>query len=80
LGGLLVIGLIGFLTVKTLATPASWNHEEWYRGDSPAEIARLPLSYGGNESCQGCHREVHDEVVAFSHKGLSCESCPTGSA
>ncbi len=75
LGGLLVIGLIGFLAVKALATPSSWNHEDWYRGDSPKEIAALPLSYGGNESCQGCHKKTHDQVEAFGHKGLSCESC-----
>ena len=72
---LLVAGFAGFLVLRTLATPESWNYADWYRGDSPIEIAQLPLIYGGNESCQGCHEFEHEELVAFDHKTLSCESC-----
>jgi hypothetical protein len=72
---LLVAGFAGFMVLRTLATPESWNYADWYRGNSPLEIAQEPLIYGGNESCKDCHAEVHDELLEFKHKTLSCESC-----
>lgn len=73
--GLLIAGLVGFVVVKAVATPASWDYEHWYRGDAVKDIAAEPLSYGGNESCVSCHREQHTELLEFNHKTLSCESC-----
>ncbi len=75
LGAVLVIGFIGFLAVKEIATPASWNYEDWYREDSLKDIASLPVVYGGNLSCQTCHADENEEIVEFKHKTLSCESC-----
>ena len=75
LGAVLVLGFVGFMVVKAIATPASWNYEDWYREDSKKEIASYPLVYGGNESCQTCHAEEHKELSSFGHKTLSCESC-----
>ncbi len=75
LGIVLVFALIGFVVVKTIATPASWNYEEWYREDALKEIASYPLVYGGNESCQTCHAEEHKELPAFKHRTVSCETC-----
>jgi predicted CxxxxCH...CXXCH cytochrome family protein len=71
----MIVAFVGFLIVKAVATPASWNHHDWYRGNSPIEIAALPLVYGGNESCQDCHKYEHDTLLEFKHKTLSCESC-----
>ncbi len=75
LGAVLIIGFVGFLALKALATPASWNYEDWYRNDAKKEIASGPLIYGGNESCQTCHGDEKQELAEFKHETLSCESC-----
>jgi len=75
LGIILIAGFCGFLLVKAMATPSSWNHVVWYRGDNQIEMKKLPLVHGGNESCQPCHEEEHDDVLEFGHKTLNCESC-----
>lgn len=75
LGAVLVIGFVGFMVVKAIATPASWNYERWFREDSLKDIASYSLAYGGNESCQTCHAEEDEELLGANHKSLSCESC-----
>ncbi len=75
LGAILAFGTVGFFVVKAIATPSSWDYENWYRRDSLKEIAALPQIYGGNDSCRTCHADEHEELIAFGHKKLSCESC-----
>lgn len=75
LGAVLVLGFVGFLALKAIATPASWDFEHWYRGDAKTEIASAPLVYGGNESCQECHADQLKELNELKHKTVSCESC-----
>jgi len=81
---LLVVGLVGFLVVRQMATPASWNYRDWYRGDALEEIALQPLIYGGidslspsqrNKSCETCHKKDFEKIKKKKHKTLSCESC-----
>ena len=84
LAALAVLGVV-FLGIKALAIPDSWDEKRWFRKDSLEDIARLPLHYGGNESCQsaGCHDPKqaarHEEKLATlasgSHQGLACEVC-----
>jgi hypothetical protein len=71
----LVTGFIGFLVIKALATPQSWNYVVWYRGANSEEMEKLPLIHGGNDSCQSCHEEEHENLTSFGHKTLNCESC-----
>ena len=75
LATLLAAGFVGFLVIKAVATPSSWNFEEWYRSDAVVEIAQQPLVYGGNESCKSCHKEEQKEFRKRKHRRLSCESC-----
>lgn len=75
LGVLLVAGLIGFLVIKSLAKPSSWNDEGWFREDVLGELERQPIVYGGNESCRTCHKDANKELRKRRHRGLSCESC-----
>jgi hypothetical protein len=75
LGALLIAFIIVFLLVKQWATPSSWNYEVWYRGDSLTEVGNLPLTHGGNESCQACHADVVKKVSKLRHRNLSCEGC-----
>ncbi len=85
MGVLLVLGIIGFAVIRTLAVPASWDSENWYRLDAEEELKELPMRYGGNESCtnSACHEghqsKTHEpRQVALAdgqHSGLACEVC-----
>lgn len=75
LGTLFLVFIVAFLVIKQLATPSSWNYEVWYRGDSLTEVGKLPMSHGGNDSCQTCHADVVKKVKKLKHKTLSCEGC-----
>ncbi|MFQ5636335.1 MAG: hypothetical protein ACE5G3_13530 [Gammaproteobacteria bacterium] len=72
---LLLLGVVAFLGVKNLMTPASWNYEVWYRAAARGELAGLPAVHGGNESCQSCHEDAYDDVTSYSHETLNCEGC-----
>jgi hypothetical protein len=81
---LVVVG-IGFLAVRQLAIPASWDSERWFRRDALEDLKKLPTRFGGNESCAGasCHddqRPKHHQVNLQTldngaHNGLACENC-----
>ena len=72
LGVVLVLALIAFIAAVQVIRPDSWNSVAWYRGDALADMATLPMTYGGNESCYPCHEEVD---LGPGHLNLSCESC-----
>ena len=75
LGILLGAAFIAFLVIKALATPPSWNHEGWYRGDALIDMAAQPLAHGANESCRDCHEDAVKKVKKLKHRKLSCEGC-----
>jgi len=75
LGALLIMFIVGFLVIKELATPSSWNYEVWYRGASLIEDAKKPMLHGGNDSCRSCHEDVVKNTKKLKHKTLSCEGC-----
>ncbi len=82
---LLVIVAVGFVAVRGLAIPSSWDSERFFRKDSLDELQLQPMKIGGNASCGGasCHDQErvakHKTQLATvgrgSHKGLACENC-----
>ncbi len=82
---LLVLVVVGFIAVRGLAIPSSWDSEQFFRLDSLDELKSQPMKIGGNESCAGasCHDQEkvakHKTQLATvgrgSHKGLACENC-----
>lgn len=82
---LMVLALVGFIAVKTVAVPESWDSERWFRGDAAEELKHLPMRIGGNESCTGSachdddgprnHQDRYDSISGGSHQGLACENC-----
>jgi len=84
LGIVLAVFFAGFLLLRAVATPASWNSEGWYRAAVLEEMKAQPLVYGGisslstrkrNETCQTCHAKEVKLLGKKKHKKLSCESC-----
>jgi len=71
----LVLAFTAFLVGRSLARPPSWNTVAWYRAASLEDLRALPMSYGGNESCQRCHAAEHAALAGPGHWKLSCESC-----
>ena len=82
---LLVLVVAGFVAVRSLAIPSSWDGEKFYRVDSLEDLKLQPMQLGGNETCSGAgchdqkrvakHKSQLDTVAKGSHKGLACESC-----
>jgi len=83
---LLVIVVVGFVAIRSIAIPASWDSEKFYRVDSLEDLKLQPMRLGGNEACagSGCHDEpqkVAKHKARFnthakgSHSGLACENC-----
>ena len=75
LAAVLALAVTAFLVGRTLARPASWNEVAWYRANSLQDIKELPMTYGGNESCQSCHPKELEVLAGPGHWKLSCESC-----
>lgn len=75
LGILAIICVVGFLVIRDVATPSSWNYDVWYRADTLKEAENQPLVHGGNESCRACHDNTVAKVAKLKHKRLSCEGC-----
>ncbi|MGB7933756.1 MAG: hypothetical protein WCH04_16320 [Gammaproteobacteria bacterium] len=81
----LVVIMAGFVALKSLAIPDSWNNELFYRVDSLDELKLLPMRISGNAECagSGCHEQQqldkHKEHLAAlsrgNHSGLACENC-----
>jgi len=82
---LLVILVVGFVVVRSLAIPASWDNEKFYRVDSLEDLKLQPVRIGSNEACAGSschdkdkvakHKEKFNTLSKGSHSGLACENC-----
>lgn len=80
----LAVFFVGFLVLRQLATPESWNYEGWYRAAALEEMKTQPMIYGGisslgarerNDTCKSCHADEVKVLRKKKHKKLSCESC-----
>lgn len=80
---LLLVGAAGFVGLKTLATPDSWDPQAWFRRDAIPELQQQAARYGGNPSCSSatCHQSLvnHEDKLSqlqdAVHEGLACEGC-----
>ncbi|MCG6869576.1 MAG: cytochrome c3 family protein [Gammaproteobacteria bacterium] len=79
----LAVAGAGFVGLRQLAIPDSWDEEHWYRGDALDELAAQPSRFGGNASCEGSscheppanHKANYDALSQGLHAGVACESC-----
>lgn len=74
---LLLIAVIGFLFVRSLIVPDSFNQYGWYRGDSVKELMSFRVEYSGSSSCGGedCHKNIYTVWTNSRHKTVNCETC-----
>ncbi|MGA2903220.1 MAG: cytochrome c3 family protein [Candidatus Korobacteraceae bacterium] len=70
-----LVGFVAFLALRGLLVPHSFGRYGHYRADAIGEIAALPLSYAGHQTCETCHSDVLDVKSKGVHKGVACESC-----
>ena len=75
LAAVFLVGFIAFLVVRSVLVPRSFGRYGHYRADAIAEIAALPISYAGHQTCETCHSDVADVKSKGVHKGVACESC-----
>ncbi len=80
------VGLLVFLGLVYVLSPASWNYDMsyWHRADALQELQQQPLVYGGiedlsasnrNAACVTCHEDTTIAFKKLKHKKLSCEDC-----
>lgn len=70
-----VLVVATFLAVRSQLVPKSFGAYGHYRGDSVAEIAALPVKYGGEQACTKCHAGIDEVKVTSRHASVRCESC-----
>lgn len=70
LGAILV-----FLAVRSYLVPASFGEYGHYRGDAISEIASLPASFAGHQTCETCHPDILEQKTKGKHAGVACEAC-----
>jgi len=75
LAAVFAAGVILFLIVRSVLVPRSFGRYGHYRADAIAEIAALPISYAGHQTCENCHGDIADVKSKGVHKGVNCESC-----
>lgn len=79
----LIVAGAGFVGLKRLATPDSWDYQAWFRRDALPQLQQQAVLYGGNPSCGSstCHQSLvnHQDKLAqlqgAAHDGLACEGC-----
>lgn len=70
-----LVGLVGFLVLRSILVPPSFGRYGHYRANAIGEIAALPVNYAGHQVCEGCHTDVLEVKSKGVHKGVACESC-----
>ena len=75
LAAVFLSGLLLFLVVRSFLVPRSFGRYGHYRANAITEIAALPVSYAGHQTCENCHGDVLDVKSKGVHKGVACESC-----
>ena len=75
LAAVFAVGLALFLIVRSVLVPKSFGRYGHYRADAIKEIAALPVSYAGHETCEGCHTDQAEVKSKGVHRHVACESC-----
>jgi formylmethanofuran dehydrogenase subunit E len=66
---------LAFLGVRAYLVPHSFGEYGHYRGNAIAEIASLPASYAGHQTCEMCHTDIFEQKSKGKHAGVACEAC-----
>ena len=75
LAAVFLVGLVGFLVLRSFLVPHSFGRYGHYRADAIPEIAAAPISYAGHQVCETCHSDILEVKSKGVHKGVACESC-----
>jgi hypothetical protein len=75
IAGLFVVGLVLFLTVRTVLVPADFGKNGHYRAGAIDDNAARPVVYGGRAVCADCHGAVVTARAGGEHERIGCETC-----
>lgn len=79
LAAVFAVGFVVFVTAKSLATPATWNHDmaNWFRLKSLDDMKKqVPAYANDNAACaKECHEKINKKLRKSPHKGTACDSC-----
>ncbi len=73
--GLFVLAFLVFLVVRHFVVPKSFGQYGHYRGAAIGEIAVLPVTFAGHQTCESCHTDVLDAKKNGKHAHVNCEAC-----
>ena len=74
---LLVIAIIGFIAVRSVFVPESFEQYGWYRANSVKDNMNFSIGYAGSASCgeENCHKDLYSTWADSRHKTVNCETC-----
>jgi uncharacterized CHY-type Zn-finger protein len=75
LGLVFLAGLAAFLVLRAAVVPESFGRFGHYRATALDDNRARPLSFGGQQSCAGCHSDVVEQREKGGHRRVSCEAC-----
>ena len=75
LAAVFAAGFILLVVARGFLLPKSFGQYGHFRGDAIREIAALPISFAGHETCENCHSEVLDVKKNGRHVNVRCEAC-----
>jgi hypothetical protein len=68
-------GIGALLISRWILVPKTFGQYGHYRAAAVEEVAALPQSYAGYQTCLDCHQDIYDLKQGSNHKGLACETC-----
>lgn len=76
--GVGVLGLTGFLVVRSILIPASYGRIGHYRANAVDDVKAHATKYAGRssaETCAACHDDIFKRKAKGAHRGVWCETC-----
>jgi hypothetical protein len=71
----IAVALVAFVMLRAAVVPHSFGQYGHYRGAAISEIASLPVTLAGHDTCEACHTDVVDQKKLGKHVMVACEAC-----
>ncbi len=72
---LFAAGVALLMVARHFLVPKTFGQYGYYRAEAANEVAAMPISYGGSQTCGECHTDIADLKLSSKHRGVACEVC-----